>query len=59
MHWLALIRPGDWLIMVASAVLVGVSIPTFWQGGMADRASFDKRARSLPRLICAANVNLK
>ena len=38
MHWLALIRPGDWLIMVASAVLVGVSIPTFWQGGMADRA---------------------
>ena len=38
MHWLALIRPGDWLIMVASAVLVGVSIPTVCQGGMADRA---------------------
>jgi hypothetical protein len=28
MHWLALIRPGDWLVMVAGAVLVGVSIPT-------------------------------
>lgn len=38
MHWLALIRPGDWLVMLASAALVGSSIPIFWQGGMADRA---------------------
>lgn len=38
MHWLALLRPGDWLIVGVAAVLVGLSIPAFWQGGLADRA---------------------
>jgi len=38
MHWLSLIRPGDWLIMLAGLVTVGGSIPFFWQGGLADRA---------------------
>ena len=36
--WLPLIRPGDWLVMLTSALLVGASIPMFWQGGLADRA---------------------
>jgi hypothetical protein len=36
--WLALIRPGDWLVILGSAALVGFSIPHFWQGGLADRA---------------------
>ena len=36
--WLSLIRPGDWLVLLGSAVLVGFSVPVFWQGGMADRA---------------------
>ena len=36
--WLALIRPGDWLVILGGAVLVGASIPLFWQGGMADKA---------------------
>jgi hypothetical protein len=38
MHWLALIRPGDWLVILVGALAVGSSIPIFWQGGMADRA---------------------
>lgn len=38
MHWLALIRPGDWLVILGAALLVGASVPVFWQGGMADRA---------------------
>ncbi len=38
MHWLALLRPGDWLTILLGAALVGASIPVFWQGGMADRA---------------------
>ena len=38
MHWLALIKPGDWLLILLGAVLVGVSFPLFWQGGLADRA---------------------
>lgn len=38
MRWLALIRPGDWLVFLVVAALVGFSIPQFWQGGLADRA---------------------
>ena len=38
MHWLALIRPGDWLVILVGALAVGGSVPLFWQGGMADRA---------------------
>lgn len=37
MRWLALLRPGDWLVMLASAGIVGISFPLFWQGGLADR----------------------
>ncbi|KAB2928285.1 MAG: NusG domain II-containing protein [Dechloromonas sp.] len=36
--WLALLRPGDWLVLAGAALLVGLSIPLFWQGGLADRA---------------------
>ncbi|HEX6735683.1 MAG TPA: NusG domain II-containing protein [Azonexus sp.] len=36
--WLVLLRPGDWLVVLGGAVLVGLSIPLFWQGGLADRA---------------------
>ncbi len=43
--WLALIRPGDWLVLLGSAVLVGFSIPVFWQGGMADRAIIRQEGR--------------
>lgn len=39
MHWLALLRPGDWLTALAAALLVGASFPLFWQGGgFAERA---------------------
>ena len=36
--WLSLIRPGDWLVVLGAALLVGLSVPLFWQGGLADRA---------------------
>jgi hypothetical protein len=36
--WLVLIRPGDWLVVLGAALLVGLSVPLFWQGGLADRA---------------------
>lgn len=38
MRWIALFLPGDWLLLIGGAVLVGASIPAFWQGGLADRA---------------------
>ena len=36
--WLALIRPGDWLLAGLGTVAVGFAFPHFWQGGLADRA---------------------
>lgn len=38
MHWAALLRPGDWLVMAGGAALVGISLPLLWQGGFAERA---------------------
>ena len=38
MSWLALIKPGDWLLILLGTTLVGASFPLFWQGGLADRA---------------------
>lgn len=37
-EWAALIYPGDWLLILAGAGLVGASLPYFWQGGLAERA---------------------
>lgn len=45
MRWLALIRPGDWLVFLSVALLVGLSIPRFWQGGLADRAIIRQEGR--------------
>lgn len=45
MPWLALIRPGDWLILLAGIGIVGISIPVFWQGGLADRAIIRQEGR--------------
>ncbi len=37
MAWLAFLRPGDWLLILAAAAGVGGSLPLLWQGGFADR----------------------
>lgn len=36
--WLALPRPGDWLVFLGAAAAVGASFPWLWQGGGAERA---------------------
>ena len=36
--WLALVRPGDWLVAVVAAALVAASFPLLWRGGPAERA---------------------
>jgi hypothetical protein len=37
MRWLAYLRPGDWLVIAAGAV-VALTLPLLWQGGFAERA---------------------
>lgn len=37
-HWLALLRAGDWLILLAGALVVAASFPLLWTSGRAERA---------------------
>ncbi len=36
--WRMLLKPGDWLLLLAAALLVAASYPLLWRGGVADRA---------------------
>lgn len=36
--WLALVLPGDWLIVGLAGLAVVISFPLLWRGGQADRA---------------------
>jgi len=36
--WRQLLRPGDWLLLLAATVLVAGSYPLLWRGGVAERA---------------------
>ena len=37
-RWLALLRPGDWLVAGLSALAVAASFPLLWHGGPAEKA---------------------
>ncbi|MFN3884764.1 MAG: NusG domain II-containing protein [Rhodocyclaceae bacterium] len=37
-EWLVLLRPGDWFVGLAAALVVGVSFSLTWVGGQAERA---------------------
>lgn len=36
--WLALLRPGDWLVLAGATVLCGALYPLLWRGGIAEKA---------------------
>ena len=36
--WRALLKPGDWLLLLVAGALVAASYPLLWRGGAADRA---------------------
>jgi hypothetical protein len=36
--WRTLLKPGDWLLLLAAGMLVAASYPLLWRGGAADRA---------------------
>lgn len=36
--WLALVRPGDWLVVGIGVALVAAAFPLLWRGGAAERA---------------------
>ena len=36
--WFGLLRPGDWLVMLAGLAAAGASVPLLWRSGSADLA---------------------
>ena len=58
MRWLTLVRPGDWLVILAGALAVGSSVPLFWQGGLADRARVRQEGRVFAEIDLKARRQL-
>jgi hypothetical protein len=59
MHWLALFRPGDWLVLLAGVALVGFSFPMFWQGGLADKAIIRQEGQIFAEIDLKARKQLE
>lgn len=59
MHWLALFRPGDWLVLLAGITLVGFSFPMFWQGGLADKAIIRQEGQIFAEIDLKARKQLE
>jgi hypothetical protein len=37
-QWLSLLRPGDWLVVLAGLAAVGAAVPLLWRSGSAELA---------------------
>lgn len=59
MGWLALLRPGDWLLLVVGGALVGASVPMLWQGGLADKAIVRSEGKVVAELDLHHRKNLE
>ena len=59
MHWLALFRPGDWLVLLVGITLVGFSFPMFWQGGLADKAIIRQEGQIFAEIDLKARKQLE
>ncbi|WP_153110360.1 NusG domain II-containing protein [Propionivibrio limicola] len=42
MHWLSLLKPGDWLLAVLGLALCILSFPLAWHGGSAEKVVVKK-----------------
>jgi len=59
MHWLALLRPGDWLVAALGLVICGVSIPLAWQGGVAEKAVIKRGGEVFAELDLSRNRQIE
>jgi hypothetical protein len=55
MHWLALFRPGDWLVAALGLVICAVSFPLAWQGGVAEKAVIKRGGEVFAELDLSRN----
>jgi hypothetical protein len=55
--WRSLLKPGDWLLLLVTALCVAASYPLLWRGGAADRAIVKRDGQLVTEL--ALNVARK
>lgn len=55
MRWLALFRPGDWLVAVLGLAFCAASFPLTWQGGTADKAVIKRGGEVFAELDLSRN----
>jgi hypothetical protein len=55
MRWLALFRPGDWLIAVLGMIVCAASFPLTWQNGTAEKAVIKRGGEIFAELDLSRN----
>ncbi|MFZ4535836.1 NusG domain II-containing protein [Propionivibrio sp.] len=59
MHWLALFRPGDWLVAVLGIVVCAATFPLAWQGGIAEKAIIKRGGEVFAELDLSRNRQIE
>ena len=59
MRWLALLRPGDWLVAVLGLAFCAASFPLAWQGGTAHKAVIKRGGEVFAELDLSRNCQIE
>ena len=57
--WRHLLRPGDWLLLVAATLFSGLLIPLVWRGGSAEKAQIRADGKLVAELDLAARKTVQ
>lgn len=57
--WLALIRPGDWLVITLAFCLLAASFPLAWQAGTAEKAVVKRGGEIFAELDLSRNRSIE
>ncbi len=59
MNWLALFKPGDWLLAVLGTLFCIFSFPLTWQGGVAEKAIIKRGGEVFAELDLSRNRRIE
>lgn len=59
MPWIALFKPGDWLLVVLGLVFCGLSFPLAWQAGVAEKAVIKRGGAVFAELDLSRNRSIE
>lgn len=59
MHWIALFRPGDWLLAALGLIFCVASFPLAWQAGIAEKAVIKRGGEIFAELDLSRNRSIE